>query len=169
MHDKVEHLACRVVAPNTCTPSLTRILEAQSKAAGYTVEDRNPELFTPAQALQDPFEQFAAVISAPKSLAAAAALLRRLESKLAAHSGATDARCEASLRRLFPAAVKGGRRVERYPTRIIFCAYMMKVQALLFSHSSSPSAELHLADFNHSAIVTRRGAGASRGEAMPWC
>ena len=38
-----------------------------------------------------------------------------------------DACCHAALRRLFPKAAKAGRKVERYPTRIIFCAYMIKV------------------------------------------
>ena len=43
------------------------------------------------------------------------------------YSRVEEACCHAALRRLFPKAAKAGRKVERYPTRIVFCAYMIKV------------------------------------------
>ncbi len=45
------------------------------------------------------------------------------------HSRVEDACCHSALRRLFPKAAKAGRKVERYPTRIVFCAYMIKVRS----------------------------------------
>ena len=99
------------------------------------------------QASPDPFDEFAAKISAPASLAAAGALLRRLETKRAVHSRVEDACCHAALRRLFPKAAKAGRKVERYPTRIVFCAYMIKVrrmlmQVWLLGHTHAPEYAL---------------------------
>ncbi|KAL4439722.1 hypothetical protein ABPG75_002723 [Micractinium tetrahymenae] len=70
-----------------------------------------------------PFERLAAALSAPATLAAAQALLVRLESR-AQVKGVSAGCCAGLLRRLFPRAPPG-RALERYPPRIFLCAYMV--------------------------------------------
>ncbi|KAI8469412.1 MAG: hypothetical protein J3K34DRAFT_459391 [Monoraphidium minutum] len=71
------------------------------------------------------FDSFAEKLQAPRTLRAAAALLRRLEARLAARGAAPEA-AQALLRRLFPAAAAGGRPVERYPVRVALVAFMIR-------------------------------------------
>ncbi len=71
------------------------------------------------------FEAFAEKLQAPRTLRAAGALLRRLEGRLAAR-GASSEGAQVLLRRLFPAAAAGGRKVERYPVRVALVAYMIR-------------------------------------------
>lgn len=71
------------------------------------------------------FESFAEKLQAPRTLRAAAALLRRLEARLAAR-GASLEGAQMLLRQLFPAAAAGGKTVDRYPVRVALVAFMIR-------------------------------------------
>eukprot|EP00878_Enallax_costatus_P021250 GHUV01022492.1.p1 GENE.GHUV01022492.1~~GHUV01022492.1.p1 ORF type:complete len:1095 (+),score=464.09 GHUV01022492.1:138-3422(+) len=70
------------------------------------------------------FEDFAAKLQSPETLKAAQALLRRLEYRLSVR-GATNDGAQALLRQLNPSA-PAGRQLDRYPVRVMLCAYMIK-------------------------------------------
>ncbi|KAF8072855.1 hypothetical protein HT031_000515 [Scenedesmus sp. PABB004] len=70
------------------------------------------------------FEDFAAKLQAPATLRAAQALLRRLEQRLALR-GVTDDGAQTLLRQLSPSAPPG-RQLERYPVRVLLCAFMIQ-------------------------------------------
>ena len=74
------------------------------------------------------FDEFAARMQAPATLRAAAALFRRLEQRRAARFGGAAAAggAQALLARLFPAAAASGRRIERYPPRVLLVAFMVR-------------------------------------------
>uniref|UniRef100_A0A383WBG9 Uncharacterized protein n=1 Tax=Tetradesmus obliquus TaxID=3088 RepID=A0A383WBG9_TETOB len=70
------------------------------------------------------FEDFADKLQAPATLRAAQALLKRLDARLALRGNTSDG-AQALLRQLSPAAPKG-RKLDRYPVRVMLCAYMIQ-------------------------------------------
>lgn len=74
---------------------------------------------------QRDFDQFAAIMQAPATLAAARALLRRLESTLAVLHSGSNPDAAGLLRRLFPKTAAAGGHIDRYPPRVFLCAYML--------------------------------------------
>jgi len=99
---------------------------------------------------EDPFDAFAALLHAPRTLAAAEALLSRLEARLVAagvanpksgagtntaSSGSSKAHAmlQAAQAALFPKSVREGKSVPRYPVRIFLAAYMIRVRLLSFN------------------------------------
>lgn len=61
------------------------------------------------------------------------ALLRRLEQRLAVRGAATDG-AQSLLRQLSPSA-PAGRQLDRYPVRVMLCAYMIKEHPeVVFNH-----------------------------------
>ena len=72
--------------------------------------------------VEDPFEDFAAMLQAPATLRAATRFLQRLALKLRlATTAAGSAGVESLLKRLFPKVEKP----DRYPARVFLCAYMI--------------------------------------------
>eukprot|EP00892_Ulva_mutabilis_P010997 jgi/Ulvmu1/826/UM010_0200.1 len=74
---------------------------------------------------QRDFDQFAAIMQAPATLAAARALLRRLEATLSVLHSGSNPDAAGLLRRLFPKTAAAGGHIDRYPPRIFLCAYML--------------------------------------------
>lgn len=70
------------------------------------------------------FDEFAAAMSAPASLRAAQALLRRLHARAAA-AGKLTPGCERLLQSLTPGSAKTGKVLDRYPVRAFLCSYMI--------------------------------------------
>jgi hypothetical protein len=77
-------------------------------------------------AWQRNFDSLSTAIQAPETLRATRALLARLETLLATlHGSDTNPECSLLLKRLHPRAARTNRPIERYPARIILCAYMI--------------------------------------------
>eukprot|EP00210_Caulerpa_lentillifera_P001288 g1241.t1 len=71
---------------------------------------------------KDPFDEFATRLQSRQTIEAAQELLRRMKMKFLGRSeGVHD--CTPLLKRLFPKTPKS--KLERYPTRIFLCAYMI--------------------------------------------
>eukprot|EP00775_Hariotina_reticulata_P010274 gene10274-10433_t len=70
------------------------------------------------------FEDFAAKLQSPDTLRAGQALLRRLDQRLSARGSASD-NVQSLLRQLSP-STPTGRKLDRYPVRVLLCAYMIK-------------------------------------------
>jgi len=84
------------------------------------------------------FEVFAEKLQSQRTLRAAGALLRRLEERLAAR-GASLEGAQVLLKRLFPSAAAGGKKVERYPVRVALVAYMIRAHPeVVFNKVVSP-------------------------------
>lgn len=72
--------------------------------------------------VQDPFEDFAAMLQSPATLRSSTRLLKRLALKMSAFSNtAATAGVGGLLKRLFPKVDKP----DRYPARVFLCAYMI--------------------------------------------
>jgi hypothetical protein len=70
------------------------------------------------------------------------ALLRRLEKRLSA-AGVTSDGAQSLLRQLSPSA-PAGRKLERYPVRVMLCAYMIKEHPeVVFNSVVSKQAHTH--------------------------
>lgn len=82
------------------------------------------------------------------------ALLRRLEKRLSA-AGVTSDGAQSLLRQLSPSA-PAGRKLERYPVRVMLCAYMIKEHPeVVFNSVVSRVPEPVVADTCTYAFVTK--------------
>eukprot|EP00879_Flechtneria_rotunda_P013903 GHRR01014520.1.p1 GENE.GHRR01014520.1~~GHRR01014520.1.p1 ORF type:complete len:850 (+),score=337.18 GHRR01014520.1:158-2707(+) len=90
------------------------------------------------------FEDFAAKLQSPTTLRTAQALLRRLEQRLAVRGVCMDG-AQGLLRQLSPSAPPG-KQLERYPVRVMLCAYMIrKHPEVVFSTVGDVEARLSAA------------------------
>eukprot|EP00887_Chlorella_sp_A99_P001730 scaffold8.g1730.t1 len=148
--------ACPANTPEETTPlgSPTTATAAAAAAAAAAAPPRPPTPQQTLSAAKHGFDEFAAALSSPATLAAASALLQRLEGRVAL-LGLSAGDCQPLLRRLFPPrrasaarpaaprrahgaparrpsapppsqqAAAAAAALDRYPPRIFLCAYMV--------------------------------------------
>jgi hypothetical protein len=105
------------------TGSVTQITPDNEEAATHVISS-----FGRGQGLawHRDFDSLSNAIQAPETLRVVRSLLARLETLLATlHGPDTNPECALLLKRLHPRAARAQRPIERYPARILLCAYMI--------------------------------------------
>ena len=100
-------------------------------------------------------------MATPLLLPSLQALLRRLEKRLSVRGVTSDA-AQSLLRQLSPSA-PAGRRLERYPVRVMLCAYMIKEHPEVVFNSVVSAA--HTDCCVASGPASAAGAAAEAGRA----